>query len=1247
MKKSLVFVDPATIKSFNPSDGIRLMRDLLWSEAMRLRIPRHNVVISSDITIPDGGIDASIAAPDNLVSILVPGHSHYQVKTGDSFKPWQEAMIRKELFGDKAVARENLGAAVVQCLESGTVYALVTLGHDLTPEQCSQTEGILRNFFITCGFPAPRITVFGVTQIISQLVLHPSLCLDLNGLGDLPFQSAPSWMANSDMTSKLALGETQEKFLLELQAALDDPDTQHVRIVGEPGIGKSRLVLESILRNPILSADTLYVRQASDFQSSPLFTELLKPGRDYSVLLVVDECDDADRSTIWRAMKGRGSIKLLTIDHGPEASGGSGMQTLQVPALEIAQVEEILRGYVGDSSGLHNWAEWCGGSARVAHALGENLRDNPEDILRTPGTVPVWERFISGYGKAGNDDSDRVVLRHIALFEKFGARTPVQNEADFIAKLVAKADTTITRSKFDSIVTYYRQRRILQGDRTLRIVPTALRIFLWREWWENYGASADINEMMIDMPKSLYGWFMRSFVYAHGTEAARDIVKSILNPQSGLFADHDFMVSETGSAFISVLAEADPASTLSLLRATILKWSDEELTGLGHARQNLAWALEKIAVWELHFRQAAKVLLKLSFGDKSTNSNNAKGLFVGFFSPNGPTEASFLARLSLAKELLFSEDSFERSMGLVASSGFLSSGGAGRIIGVEHQGLRTEVVFWKAKIWSDLIDPWREMLNDLLRVRTEYDAAWLTQVDATLLSSIEQMARTNVLHTELILAMNELSKVDGNFEGLNQLVLQLLRYPNPNAPEDFSVALQGLAEKLIGTTFSERLRRYVLTTVWEDDYPADEGLEEPIETAADIRLGLAQEVASDVAILTEVLPHLFVSSSYRVEQFGFDFAIALAGSQVDSMMVTHSRATQADGKSMFLSGYLRGVRSMDPARWESLAEELVRDQRRWIVITIVCSGMTGKIFDLVLDLYKSAVIECGCLLPLGWAPTQSQVSVADVHRALQAILVRRDSGYYRVALELAERTLCHSVQTHPDDEAVVFQILVNENALGGRLNGMEEHYWYALAKRFREQFPASDIALLSRLTLASRGYEGIAAGGNISKVAGKICKGNPEQAWALVSAELLSERASTIMQWLGETGLISRPIQPPILNFRSEDIFGWIDSDPVSRTLLIVDALNQSLDIGPAGDLTKAFLVKYGHLESVGNSLISRFNSGSWSGPRSNHFMKKRDRARQWLGETTSTTVQDWLSRYIVGLNEEIERAQIWEEREF
>ena len=60
------------------------------------------------------------------------------------------------------------------------------------------------------------------------------------------------------------------------------------------------------------------------------------------------------------------------------------MEVLKFPPLEDAQIEAILRQYIGKSAHAHNWVSWCEGSARVAHAVGDNLKRNPSDILKSP-----------------------------------------------------------------------------------------------------------------------------------------------------------------------------------------------------------------------------------------------------------------------------------------------------------------------------------------------------------------------------------------------------------------------------------------------------------------------------------------------------------------------------------------------------------------------------------------------------------------------------------------------------------------------------------------------------------------------------------------------------------------------------------------------------------------------------------------------------------------------------------------------
>ncbi len=186
--------------------------------------------------------------------------------------------------------------------------------------------------------------------------------------------------------------------------------------------------------------------------------------------------------------------------------------------------------------------------------------------MKAPATVPMWERFVAGYDRmdSRNAQDSLTVMRHIALFSRFGFETPVSAEGRFISELVAATDPSITWPRFQEIVDRLRQRRILQGRRTVFIVPRALHIYLWVSYWNSYGRGFDFLEFFGKVPSQLRRWFLELFIYAHASPVAADVVREILSP-SGPFSEHEFLTSEAGVRFLNYLAEADPGATLGVL----------------------------------------------------------------------------------------------------------------------------------------------------------------------------------------------------------------------------------------------------------------------------------------------------------------------------------------------------------------------------------------------------------------------------------------------------------------------------------------------------------------------------------------------------------------------------------------------------------------------------------------------------------------------------------------------------------
>lgn len=65
------------------------------------------------------------------------------------------------------------------------------------------------------------------------------------------------------------------------------------------------------------------------------------------------------------------------------------MRILQCPLLADEQVAAIINSYIDTQEEAKRWSAWCSGSPRVAHAVGQNLQKNPDDILKSPATVPI------------------------------------------------------------------------------------------------------------------------------------------------------------------------------------------------------------------------------------------------------------------------------------------------------------------------------------------------------------------------------------------------------------------------------------------------------------------------------------------------------------------------------------------------------------------------------------------------------------------------------------------------------------------------------------------------------------------------------------------------------------------------------------------------------------------------------------------------------------------------------------------
>ena len=432
-----------------------------------------------------------------------------------------------------------------------SLYVLVCTGSDLTETQRTGAVDQIRQAFVG-SYANAQVDVLSQNQLIALLQSLPSLSLALNGNGDGRFETYGRWSEYDQMRMPFKPGEPQLALMGGLAEELRKHTAAiHVHVRGEAGIGKTRLVLEA-LRQADLAPLVIYCDGPAKIRESDLLYTLLKDDNPFALILVVDECDGDARSTLWDKLKHAGPrVKLISIySEFQETTGNT--TYLTAPPLAEERIIEILQEYLPAAESANRWAEFCSGSPRVAHVVGLNLKNNPGDLLQSPDTVKVWDRFIVGGDKADSPQvgQRRVVLRRLALFKRFGFGPAVIGEARSIAALCAQDDASITWARFQEIIHELRSRKILQGENTLYLTPKLLHIKLWVDWWDIHGTTFSLEELASAVSAKLLDWFFEMSKYAEESQTAQTVFKGLLD-ENGPFQQSGLLKDPRGARFFS------------------------------------------------------------------------------------------------------------------------------------------------------------------------------------------------------------------------------------------------------------------------------------------------------------------------------------------------------------------------------------------------------------------------------------------------------------------------------------------------------------------------------------------------------------------------------------------------------------------------------------------------------------------------------------------------------------------------
>jgi hypothetical protein len=1236
------------ITSLDATRAVEFVRRLLWSEAARVGIGKNLINVPDCINVGDGGIDALIRDANPSSEEVIPtGTSGFQIKSSDLIP-----MRCKRELHERSQLNQPLKPEIERLLDNNGTYILV-LCADLTTAQVTARENALREQLALMNYKNAKIRVYTANQLVGFSEPHLGLISWIKGETE-QYISYGVWAGRSDIQypKTYVADDFRKKCSSEIQDRLRNLDEQCpiLRITGLPGIGKTRFLFETLSPDDIRNR-VVYIK-ADELLRSALLSRLQNDDRLRAVL-VIDECDIAQHEEITRALGGRGDrLAVFTASYDMRSVFPPSVSYRATP-LSGESIEKILK---GESIGLpddtiRRISKFADGYPRIAHLLAQSLSSSNSENFIGISDTNLMNRLIGGEIDANSDwfRKTKKVLTAISLFEKIGFEGDVQHESEWLAGYF-----NVDVDDFKQIVDEQRQRGITQGKYFIYVTPFMLRAHLLQEWWRGSGLNKEAFEKFIsEMPdksrRDLLARFFEQVPYISNTERGKQFIKDILGDK-GLYADGTLLKSEGGARFFLNLCEADPEAGLICLKRTIGKWSREELLDLKEGRQEIVWALERIVIWKTLFQDGARLLLRLGVAEVETvYSNNASGVFAGLFStgwgPVAPSEAPPEERFPVLEEALTSTSPDQRNLGLNACKAALETDNHVRFAGAAEQGLRKAPSLWQPKTWGEVFDAYRRAWNFLRENIESFNEEERKRVSGILMESSSGLTRIQNLADMVADTIEELAKKPWiDKKQLLSTISQFLRYHDKEMPESIRNRWTELKDKLIGTDFSSRLRRYAGMDIFEDSYQ-DDGTPNP-RIQSEVQK-LATEALKNPTLLEPELRWLVTPEAENGYQFGYELG---KGDHAFSFLNKILTAlTESEHENVyFLGGYFNALHEKDSERWESELDRLCKDKTLRVHVPELTwrSGLTDRAARRIIELARQHAItpeHLGCFRMGGTLKTLSE----EVFTELVTYLLEGGATGVYLALDFFDfYYLYHKKGKGKLPEQLTLRLLLHEaffeKSQKADRQQMGDYHWKQVGLRFLKEYPQHGLAISNKL-LEYFGIKGTIIGGyhtQVQEVLTEVIKMFPKDVWKQITKYVgppIDQRAFALTHWLREG---------PLSHFPQEELWAWVEKDKEKRAWYLATIVPKGLsESGEQPSIARALLMRYGEAKDVRDNFSANYFSGMWTGPQTQHVLSTKNRLLELRAKETNENVKLWLDEYLDGLEKDFERAQLQEER--
>ena len=1230
------------------------LRSLLHAEAEVNGLPADGIHVAEDYFVADGGEDANIrwAGGIDRTAHLPGRYTQFQIKAG---------VVTPSKAGRDVLARNgDLKDMVRSALEEGAHYVLLCTT-SLTAKKAKALADEIRKSLRGAGLPigSERIHVRDADQVAAWVNEYPAITVRLKERtrpgSTGPFRSWVQWADRSEHAlSPLVDDSRLPPLRTRLAGDLGRAGTV-VRVLGAAGVGKSRLVLESLCsagpQGLPMNEFVLYADQSEAGETTVSRAAMTLADAGARAVVVVDDCPTETHQRLARMVAGsRSRLSLLTIDndeaYGPGARHDPTVQLVDLApqAVTEAIVDRKLPGLPPEDR--RRLLLFSRGFPAVAVRVAEAWMDG------RPMAYSAEAHFVDAFLTGRNDAEPALTIRTAMLIAAFGTVRVDPPERSQVAE-IAGWGRRLTAGDMHAALERLLARGVVQrrgGLVVLQPRPVAMQLTerQWLEWPPDRWSELLAGDARAELRSNA----ARQLAWTNDTEVAKRVAAAVLRP-GGPLDGIEHLRRPGNAAVVYRLAAIDAHQVVDCIRRSFDDVADLR-TVRGEPRRELVEALERTAFPADTFDESAWLMLRLAVAETEDHiANNATGQLAAMFPMlEGATAATGESRVAFLRDAADTDDARQRAVVVGALLAGAGTAHTFRFVGAESHGSRPALKPWRpanAEQEAVYVSACVDMLAAEAIRADEVGAAaraglghelralvWSGLVD-TVETVVTQVQRAVGTWPEAIESM-------GNFVELDAAA---------GVPDDVVGRVRALIELLQPRSLSERIRDLVSDMPW--DYPNGEVLDPDEQTVR--QLGTVKQVAAEAlgvpTVLADHIPQLCRGAQRWAGAFG-----EFLGARIDSPDVWLKRIEAALGKTPedernfdLLAGYLEGLCGRDAGVVSAFKRRAAESRDLAPALPAVCRrlGVAESDVRLAVDALRSGRLPAWPLRQWAFGSVLDKLPT-DAVALLLEVLQGHGSDGLLVAMEMLGM-LARYAPGRLDGLSTLVAALAGSVVQSGLPRADENrirHHLDAVFNPVLERGRGDEDARTLALTLA-RGLADPDASQDtvdlLSPFLPILLAGFPEIAWPLIGQQVVRHTASAwrlrnkLRGTFASRGSASRP---PILSLPPDTLFAWCSAHPdeapvcAARMLPLLQSDAGGSTLHP---LYRRLLDQFGDREDVLEGARASIFTFSWVGSLVDYFARHL-RPLQALRDHPVPRVARWAKRTGRQLEQEIERVK-------